>query len=97
MNRPMKIVDVISEAGGISDTGSKSEVEVIRQSLNGSTRIIKVNVKQIYEGKAKPEDNITIQGGDLVMVKGSLFKKFTKITSVAGLGGFLSLLSIGRP
>lgn len=96
MNRPMKIVDVISEAGGISDTGSKSEVQVVRPSLNGTTQIFKINVKRIYEGKAKPEENIPIQGGDLVMVQGNLGKKFSKIASYTGLGGFLSFLSIGR-
>ena len=96
MNRPMKIVDVISEAGGITDTGSKSEVEVVRQSLAGGTQIFKVNVKRIYEGKAKPEENIPILGGDLVMVHGNIGKKVAKIASYTGLGGFLSFLSIGR-
>jgi len=96
MNRPMKIVDVISEAGGITDTGAKSDVSVIRLSPDGNTQTLKVNVKRIYEGKAKPEENIPIQGGDLVMVHGNTFKTVSKIASVTGLGSFISFLSLGR-
>jgi protein involved in polysaccharide export with SLBB domain len=96
LSRPMRIVDVISAAGGISDTGDKDDVEVLRQLPDGNSHRLKVNLKRIYEGKSKPEDNIPIQGGDLVIVHGNTWKSVTKIMSLTGIGGFLSFISVAR-
>jgi polysaccharide biosynthesis/export protein len=94
LSRPMRILDVISAAGGITDSGSKTNVEVLRQLPDGTSEIVKVNLKRIYQGKSNPEDNIPIQGGDLVYVHGNRIKTFSKI---AGIGGFLSFISVARP
>jgi hypothetical protein len=53
-------------------------------------------VKRILEGKAKPEENIAIHAGDLVIVHGNTLSKISKITSLAGFGGFLSFISVAR-
>jgi polysaccharide export outer membrane protein len=96
MARPMNVLDAISTAGGFADTGSKSSVEVNRQMSDGSRKILKVNVKNILDGKAKPGDNIPLQAGDLVYVHGNASKTIAKITSLAGFGNFLSFMTLGR-
>jgi polysaccharide export outer membrane protein len=96
ISRPMKIVDIISGAGGFSEEGSKDDVSVLRQSPGSNPETFRVNVKRILEGKAKPEENIAIQAGDLVIVHGTTLSKISKITSLAGFGGFLSFISVAR-
>jgi protein involved in polysaccharide export with SLBB domain len=96
MARPMNVLDAISAAGGFADTGSKSSVEVNRQMSDGSRKIMKVNVKNILDGRAKPGDNIPLQAGDLVYVHGNASKTIAKITSLAGFGNFLSFMTLGR-
>jgi protein involved in polysaccharide export with SLBB domain len=96
ITRPMKIVDIISGAGGFDETGSKDNVTVLRQSLDGKSNTLRVNVKRILDGKAKPEENIAVQAGDLVIVHGNTLSKISKITSLAGFGGFLSFISVAR-
>jgi polysaccharide export outer membrane protein len=95
MTRPMTVTDAIVEAGGITDLGKKSGVTVLRQPLDGNKQLITVNVKRIFEGKAKPEENIALQAGDTVIVHGNTMKTLTKITSVTGLASLLSFLAIG--
>jgi protein involved in polysaccharide export with SLBB domain len=95
MTRPMTVTDAIVEAGGITDLGKKSAVTVLRQQLDGKQQVIKVNVKLILEGKAKPEENIALQAGDTVIVGGNTMKTLAKITSVTGLASLLSFLAIG--
>jgi polysaccharide biosynthesis/export protein len=95
MTRPMTVTDAIVEAGGITDLGKKSAVTVVRQPLDGNKQVITVNVKRIFEGKAKPEENIALQAGDTVIVHGNTMKTLTKITSVTGLASLLTFLSIG--
>jgi polysaccharide biosynthesis/export protein len=95
MTRPMTVTDAIVEAGGITDMGKKSNVLVVRQPLDGNKQLIEVDVKKIFEGKAKPEENIALQAGDTVIVRGNAMKTLTKITSVTGLASLLTFLSIG--
>jgi polysaccharide export outer membrane protein len=96
MARPMKVLDAISQAGGFAETGSKSDVQVNRQMADGSRKVMKVNVKLILEGKARPEDNITLQAGDTVIVSGNMKKTIATITQLSGFGSFLSFISFGR-
>jgi polysaccharide biosynthesis/export protein len=95
MTRPMTVADAIVEAGGVTDLGKKSAVTVLRQPLDGNKQVLTVNVKRIFEGKAKPEENIALQAGDTVIVHGNTMKTITKITSVTGLASLLTFLSIG--
>jgi protein involved in polysaccharide export with SLBB domain len=96
MNKPMNVLEAITASGGISDTGSKSGVMVLRQLRDGRALTLKVNVKRILEGKAGPEENISLQAGDTVIVNGNAKKKMSYILSLAGFGSFLSFISMGR-
>jgi len=95
MSRPMSLLDAISEAGGFSETGSKSSVEVLRQNPNGSRIPMRVDVKKYLEGKAAPESNILMQAGDLVVVHGNKKKTLGTISTIAGLGSFATIIARG--
>jgi polysaccharide export outer membrane protein len=95
MNRPMNLLEAIVASGGITDTGSKSNVTVLRQTPDGRAKTLKVNVKRILEGKARPEENIALQAGDTVLVHGNAKKKLNSVMSLAGFGSFLSFISMG--
>jgi polysaccharide biosynthesis/export protein len=95
MTRPMTVTDAIVEAGGITDLGKKSSVTVLRQPLDGNKEVIKVNVKRIFEGKAKPDENIALQAGDTVIVHGNTMKTLSKISSVTGLASLFTFLALG--
>ncbi|MGE0126877.1 MAG: polysaccharide biosynthesis/export family protein [Blastocatellales bacterium] len=95
MSRPMSLLDVISEAGGFADTGSKSSVEVLRQQSNGSRTSLRVDVKKILEGKARPDDNIQMRAGDLVVVHGNKKKTLATLSTIAGFGSFVAFLARG--
>ncbi len=93
MARPMAVMDAIAASGGVSDLGSKSNVTVLRQVGDGTMRTMKVNVKRIMEGKAGPEENVILQAGDTVIVHGNFKKTISTITSLAGFGSFVRLVS----
>jgi len=95
MSRPMRLLDAISEAGGFSDTGKKSSVEVLRQQPDGSRVPMRIDVKKYLEGKGNPESNIPLQAGDLVVVHGNMKKTLGTIGSIAGLGSFVTLIARG--
>jgi protein involved in polysaccharide export with SLBB domain len=96
MNKPMTVLEAITASGGITDTGDKSGVLVLRQTRDGRAQTLKVNVKRILQGKAGVEENISLHAGDTVIVNGNTRKKMTYILSLAGFGSFLSFLSMGR-
>jgi len=96
MNKPMSVLEAIAASGGIADTGDKSGVIVLRQSRDGRSQALKVNIKRITEGKARAEENIALQAGDTIIVNGNFKKKASYILSLAGFGGFLSFISPGR-
>src|SRR5262249_31460617 len=52
MTRPMKVLDAITAAGGITDLGSASDVSILRQYEDGRVQVVSVNVKNILKGKA---------------------------------------------
>ncbi|MEW6127063.1 MAG: polysaccharide biosynthesis/export family protein [Acidobacteriota bacterium] len=93
--RPMRIFDAITQAGGITDLGNKSNVTVLRQDDFGNVQTLKVNVKKIMAGKASPEENIYLQRGDTIIVNGNTFKTISKYSSLVGLTGFVSFLFRG--
>jgi polysaccharide export outer membrane protein len=95
MSRPMRLLDAISEAGGFSDTGKKSSVEVLRQQPDGTRVPMRVDVKKYLEGKGSPESNITLQAGDLVVVHGNTRKTLGTIGALAGLGSFVGVIARG--
>jgi protein involved in polysaccharide export with SLBB domain len=95
MNKPMTVLEALTASGGVADTGDKSGVIVLRSLRDGRAQTLKVNVKRILEGKANSEENITLQGGDTVIVNGNTRKKVSYILSLAGFGSFLSFISVG--
>jgi polysaccharide export outer membrane protein len=95
MSRPMTLLDVISESGGFADTGSKTSVEVLRQQANGSRAPLRINVKDILNGRAKPEDNIQMRAGDLVIVHGNKKKTLATIGSIVNIASFAAFLGRG--
>jgi polysaccharide biosynthesis/export protein len=95
MSRPMRLLDAISEAGGFSDTGKKSSVEVLRQQPDGTRVLMRVDVKKYLEGKGSPESNIPLQAGDLVVVHGNMRKTLGTIGALAGLGSFVGVIARG--
>jgi polysaccharide export outer membrane protein len=96
MNKPMNVLEAITASGGVADSGDKSGVVVLRQTRDGRAQTFKVNVKRILEGKAGPEENVSLQAGDTVIVNGNTKKKMTYILSLAGFGSFLSFISMGK-
>jgi polysaccharide export outer membrane protein len=92
MAKPMTVLDAISASGGVSDLGSASDVTVLRQMGGGRSLTRKVNVKKILEGKADPEENITLQAGDTLIVHGNTRKKIATFTSMLGFTHFLGFL-----
>jgi polysaccharide biosynthesis/export protein len=95
MTRPMRVFDAITAAGGITDTGSSSNVTVLRQDPFGNVQNVKVNVKKMLQGKANPEDNFYLQTGDTIIVPGNTFKTISKVTSLLGVTGFVSFFMRG--
>jgi len=95
MSRPMRLLDAISEAGGFSDTGKQSSVEVLRQHPNGTRVPMRIDVKKYLQGKGSPESNIPLQAGDLVMVRGNTRKTLGTIGAIAGLGSFITVIGRG--
>jgi uncharacterized protein with PhoU and TrkA domain len=55
-------------------------------------RSTKVNLKRVLEGKAGPEENMTLQAGDTLIVHGNTKKKIGTITSILGFGRFVEFL-----
>jgi len=79
----------------VSDTGKKSEITLLRQSNEGGLRIVTVNLKRILEGKADPEQNLTLRAGDTLIVHGNLRKKISIITApLWNFTQFLYLVSL---
>ena len=92
MARPMTLLDAISASGGIADTGSKSNVTLLRQIGEGRMFTRTVNVKRILEGKSEPEENLALKAGDTIIVHGNLKKKISSITSLMGFGNFVGFV-----
>jgi polysaccharide export outer membrane protein len=95
MNKPMNVLEAITASGGITDTGNKSGVIVLRQLRDGRAQTLKVNVKRILQGKADAEENIALRAGDTVIVNGNTRKKMSNILSLAGFASFLSFITAG--
>jgi polysaccharide export outer membrane protein len=94
MTKPLRLLDVITLAGGISDTGS-SNVSILRHYEDGRVQILRADMKKILKGKASPEENLYLRAGDTVIVHGNMFKTLGKISSVVGLASFAAFMAQG--
>jgi protein involved in polysaccharide export with SLBB domain len=96
MNEPMKILDAIKEAGGLTEYGNKSSVIVYRQENDGRIGTHEVNLKKILEGKSSNSENLELQPGDTVMVTGNIRKKVAFVASLTSIGSFMTYINRGR-
>ena len=64
-NRPVRVLQAISIAGGFSQF-SKKEIIILRQQEGGETRI-SINYKRLMSGEAS-ESNLFLQPGDTLLV-----------------------------
>lgn len=94
MTRPLRVLDAITMAGGILDTGSQ-QVSVLRQYEDGRVQMISADVKKILKGKANPEENLYLRAGDTVIVHGNLFKALNKVSSLVGVTTLVTFLGRG--
>lgn len=94
MTRPLRVLDAITLAGGILDTGS-SNVSILRQYEDGRVQVLTADMKKILKGKANPEENAYLRSGDTVIVHGNLFKTITKLSSVVGVTSLVTFLTRG--
>jgi polysaccharide export outer membrane protein len=94
MTRPLRVLDAVTMAGGILETGSQS-ISILRQYEDGRVQMLSVDVKRILKGKANPEENAYLRSGDTIIVHGNLFKKIGKVTSMMGITGLVTFLMRG--
>jgi polysaccharide biosynthesis/export protein len=91
LTRPLTVMDAIASAGGFADTGSKSNVTLLRQE-RGRLVETRIDIKRILEGKAPLSENPTLRAGDTLIVHGNLKKKIGDINTFTSLGFFISFI-----
>jgi polysaccharide export outer membrane protein len=94
LTRPLRVLDAVTMAGGILDTGSQ-QVSVLRQYDDGRVKVLSADIKKILKGKASAEENLYLRAGDTVIVHGNLFKTITKASSLVGVTTLVTFLSRG--
>jgi protein involved in polysaccharide export with SLBB domain len=94
MTRPLRVLDAVTMAGGVLDTGSQ-QVSVLRQYEDGRVQVLTADIKKILKGKAGPEENLYLRAGDTVIVHGNLFKTITKASALVGVTTLVTFLSRG--
>lgn len=95
LTRPMRVLDAITQSGGVTETGNASNISLLRQYEDGRVQMMTIDVKKILKGKANPEENAYLRAGDTIIVHGNLFKKITKISSMVGITGLITFLTRG--
>lgn len=71
----MSVVDLVTKAGGLTDTAKGSAVVVTHYDADGKKITVKVDVEGIIKGKksARSSDNsLLLQPGDIVFVPESI-------------------------
>jgi len=63
----VRLLQAISMAGGITPFGGKKKIAIFRKTPSGE-KVIEVSYEAIVSGK-KPDDNLTLQSGDTVVVR----------------------------
>lgn len=80
MTHRVSITEALAVAGGVSNTGDKSKVAILRLQRDGTPKLILVNVKEIEKGRAK--EIAFLQPGDQVIVPGNRLKSVTQVLTV---------------
>jgi len=63
----MTVLQIIAEAGGLLEHSKRNDIAIVRTE-NGRERRFKFNYSEVVKGQ-KPEQNITLQPGDTVIVR----------------------------
>lgn len=92
MERRLSVYEAIVESGGITRTGDKKRVAIIRQTANGLTTI-PVNLDLIARGKS---EMIYLVPGDQVIVPGNKIKAIDKVLEIVSKVSIVRLL-FGSP
>jgi polysaccharide export outer membrane protein len=87
MTRRISIYEAIGEAGGLTESGSKKNVIIIRMGEGGKLVTQTVNLSTIEHGKS---EMVFLSPGDQVVVQGNMFSKIRKFTDI------FSFLSFAR-
>jgi protein involved in polysaccharide export with SLBB domain len=91
MNHRMTVTEAIAEAGGVTPTGDKSKIIVLRRTPNGVLAQIPVNLSLVYKGKAP--DTTFLVPGDQILVPGNKWKTFQKVMQVASVASFARIFA----
>ena len=94
--RAPTILEAINSSGGFLETANRSEVVLMRQTIDGRLEKRTVNVKKFIDGKVGPEENVVLRAGDTVFVNGNMRKKLSAIGASLGFVRFLSFVAYGR-
>jgi polysaccharide biosynthesis/export protein len=64
--RPISVLQALSLAGGFQDFAKKSDITILRNST-GQNFVLPFDYPNVVRGR-KPDENITLQAGDVVVV-----------------------------
>ncbi len=92
MERRLSVYEAIVESGGVTRTGDKKRVTIVRQTQNGLTSI-PVNLDLVASGKA---EMVYLVPGDQVIVPGNKIKTIDKVLDIIGKVSAFRLL-FGSP
>ena len=92
MERRLSVYEAIVEAGGVTRTGDRKRVTIVRQTPTGLTSI-PVNLEMIARGKS---EMLYLVPGDQVIVPGNKIKMMDKVLDVLGKVSIVRLL-FGSP
>jgi polysaccharide export outer membrane protein len=82
----LKIVDVLSMAGGLQ-SNAVDEAVIQRRSAEGGDEIIKVNLQELLE-KGDLERNVVVRGGDVIHIQERLAQTVYVVGEVNRAGAF---------
>ena len=68
----MTVLDVILEAGGLTEFAAGNRTKLLRKEESGETREIRIKLESLLK-KGKIDENVDVQPGDLLLVPESLF------------------------
>jgi protein involved in polysaccharide export with SLBB domain len=93
MMHRLTVTEAIAEAGGVTSTGARSKVYVLRRQPSGLLTPIAVNVEAIYKGKAP--DTTYLIPGDQIVVPGNKMKSIQKIATLFPILSFARIFATG--
>jgi protein involved in polysaccharide export with SLBB domain len=92
LNSPMRVLDAINAAGGVTEFGRRTNITLVRQAAGGTLTTREINVKQILQGRASADQNALMNPGDTLVVHSNAKKAFQYLTSWAGFATFAAFL-----